>query len=90
MNMPEIAADNRAARRARQSNRKSKAARLGYRVSEWSEMTGTSRQTTWRAIRNGTLKRITYAGITLIPDSERVRLFQPNSKVKSPAKALSQ
>jgi hypothetical protein len=37
-------------------------------------MTGTSRQTTWRAIRNGTLKRITYAGITLIPDSERVRL----------------
>ena len=90
MNMPEVAADNRAASRARQSNRKSKAARLGYRISEWSEMTGTSRQTTWRAIRNGTLKRITYAGITLIPDSERVRLFQPNSKVKSPAKALSQ
>ena len=90
MNMPDVAADNRAASRARQSNRKSKAARLGYRISEWSEMTGTSRQTTWRAIRNGTLKRITYAGITLIPDSERVRLFQPNSKVKSPAKALSQ
>ena len=65
---------NRAARRARQSKRKSKATRLGYRISEWSEMTGTSRQTTWRAIRNGTLKRITYAGITLIPDSERVRL----------------
>jgi hypothetical protein len=74
MNMPEVAADNRAASRAQQSNRKSKAARLGYRISEWSEMTGTSRQTTWRAIRNGTLKRITYAGISLIPDSERVRL----------------
>jgi hypothetical protein len=63
-----------AAHRARQSNRKSKGSRLGYRISEWSDMTGTSRQTTWRAIRNGTLKTITYAGITLVPDSERVRL----------------
>lgn len=65
---------NRAARRARQSSRKTKGPRLGYKITEWSEMTGTSRQTTWRAIRNGTLKTITYAGITLIPDSERVRL----------------
>jgi hypothetical protein len=64
---------NRAVRRAHQST-KNKAARLGYRISEWSEMTGTSRQTTWRAIRNGTLKTVTYCGITLIPDSERVRL----------------
>ncbi|WP_256378722.1 hypothetical protein [Bradyrhizobium sp. URHD0069] len=37
-------------------------------------MTGTSRQTTWRAIRNGELKSIVYCGIRLIPDSERVRL----------------
>jgi hypothetical protein len=65
---------NRAVRRALQSTKKSKRARLGYRISEWSEMTGTSRQTTWRAIRNGTLKTVTYCGITLIPDSERVRL----------------
>jgi hypothetical protein len=62
---------NRAARRAARSSK-----RLGYRIGEWSEMTGTSRQTTWRAIRNGTLKTVTYCGITLIPDSERVRLFQ--------------
>lgn len=48
--------------------------RLGYRISEWSEMTGTSRQTTWRNIRSGALKTINYCGITLIPDSERVRL----------------
>ena len=66
--------DNRAARRARQSNRKSKGRRLGYKISEWSEMTGTSRQTTWRAIRNGALKVVDYNGITLIPDSECVRL----------------
>ena len=77
MKTPTLVEDNRAARRARQSNRKSKGSRLGYRISEWSEMTGTSRQTTWRAIRNGTLKTVTYAGITLVPDSERVRLFQP-------------
>jgi hypothetical protein len=68
---------NRAVRRALQSTKKSKVARLGYRISEWSEMTGTSRQTTWRAIRSGALKVIDYNGIPLIPDSERVRLFQP-------------
>jgi hypothetical protein len=48
--------------------------RLGYRISEWSQMTGTSRQTTWRAIRTGALKVVDYNGIPLIPDSERVRL----------------
>ena len=74
MNTPRGAADNRAARRARQSNRRSKGTRLGYRINEWSEMTGTSRQHTWRAIRNGALKTVNYAGVTLIPDSERVRL----------------
>jgi hypothetical protein len=54
---------------------KFRAPRLGYRVSEWSRLTGTSRQTTWRAIRKGTLKTVNYCGITLIPDTERVRLF---------------
>jgi hypothetical protein len=51
--------------------------RLGYRISEWSEMTGTSRITTWRAIKAGKLKTVNYCGITLIPDCERARLFQP-------------
>ncbi len=74
MTTPMLAESSRACRRARQSNRKSKRARLGYRISEWSEMTGTSRQTTWRAIRNGELKSVVYCGIRLIPDSERVRL----------------
>jgi hypothetical protein len=74
MKAPTLVGCNRAARRARQSNRKSKGARLGYRVSEWSALTGTSRQTTWRAIRNGKLRAIDYCGIKLIPDCERVRL----------------
>lgn len=65
---------NRTARRAQQSNKKSKGKRLGYRISEWSEMTSTSRVTTWRAIRSGFLRVIYYNGIPLIPDSERVRL----------------
>jgi N6-adenosine-specific RNA methylase IME4 len=51
--------------------------RFGYRISEWSEMTGTSRITTWRAIRDGKLKAVDYCGIKLIPDSERARLFEP-------------
>jgi hypothetical protein len=50
--------------------------RLGYRVSEWSEMTGTSRVTTWRNIKAGKLKTVDYCGIKLIPHSERARLFQ--------------
>jgi hypothetical protein len=62
---------NRAERRARKSK---KVRRLGYRIKEWSEMTGTSRVTTWRNIKNGTLKVIDYNGITLIPSSEAVRL----------------
>jgi hypothetical protein len=48
--------------------------RLGYRIGEWSRMTGTSRVTTWRAIRHGQLKVIDYLGIPLIPASEAVRL----------------
>jgi len=74
MKTPTLVGGNRAARRARQSNRKSKGPRLGYRISEWSEMTGTSRQTTWRAIRNGTLKTVDYNGIKLIPCREAIRL----------------
>ena len=66
-------AGHRAARRARSSS-KSERARLGYRISEWSEMTGTSRVTTWRAIRSGALRVVNYNGIPLIPRSEAVRL----------------
>ena len=50
--------------------------RLGYRISEWSRLTGTSRVTTWRNIKSGKLKAIDYCGIKMIPESERARLFQ--------------
>ena len=62
---------NRASRRARKSN---KISRIAYRITEWSDMTGTSRVTTWRAIKNRTLQVIDYNGIKLIPASEAVRL----------------
>ena len=63
---------HRSARQARSSRKKPR--RLGYRISEWSEMTGTSRVTTWRAIRNGALEVVDYCGIPLIPHREAVRL----------------
>ena len=56
------------------SERPPRTPRLGYRIAEWSEMTGTSRVTTWRAIRSRALKVVDYNGIPLIHDSERVRL----------------
>ena len=62
---------NRASRRARKSN---KISRIAYRITEWSDMTSTSRVTTWRAIKNRTLQVIDYNGIKLIPASEAVRL----------------
>ena len=32
--------------------------RFGYRIAEWSEMTGTSRVTTWRNVKRGHLKLV--------------------------------
>jgi hypothetical protein len=63
-----------AAERTGHHERHTGASRLGYRIAEWSEMTGTSRQTTWRAIRIGALKVVDYNGIKLIPRTEAVRL----------------
>jgi hypothetical protein len=72
MKTPILVEDNRAARRAQQSNMKSTGKRLGYRLREWAELTGTSRTHTWRSI--GALKVVDYNGVLLVPDSERVRL----------------
>jgi hypothetical protein len=69
--MVRVILTNRAARRAANS---SKVRRLGYRIGEWSEITGTSRVTTWRAIKSGTLKVVDYNGIKLVPRSEAIRL----------------
>ena len=67
--MVRVILTNRAARRAASPSN-----RLGYRIGEWSEVTGTSRVTTWRAIKNGTLKIVDVNGIKLIPRSEAIRL----------------
>jgi hypothetical protein len=32
--------------------------RFGYRIAEWSEMTATSRVTTWRNVKRGHLKLV--------------------------------
>jgi hypothetical protein len=40
--------------------------RLGWRVDEWSKRTGTSHPTTYRRVRDGTLKTIRYGGVLLI------------------------
>jgi hypothetical protein len=63
--------------RVRRSEKPGKPVRFGYRISEWSRLTGTSRVTTWRNIKSGRLKAIDYCGIKMIPDSERARLFLP-------------
>jgi hypothetical protein len=41
-------------------------ARIGFRVSEWSKKTGTSKATTYRRIADGTLETIDYGGLTLV------------------------
>lgn len=41
-------------------------ARVGWRVNEWAKQTGTSRETTYRRINDGSLKTMRYGGVTLI------------------------
>jgi hypothetical protein len=48
--------------------------RLGWRVPEWKQLTGTSNQTFWRQVKRGDLK-VVYVGHTpLVPRAEAVRL----------------
>jgi hypothetical protein len=51
-----------------------KLSRLGYRISEWSEMTGTSRVTTWRNVKRGHLKLVYVGSTPVVPRAEAVRL----------------
>jgi hypothetical protein len=41
-------------------------AKIGWRVAEWSELTGTSKPTTYRRIHDGSLRTRKYGGVTLI------------------------
>ena len=49
-------------------------ARLGWRIAEWTALTGTSRPTLWRQIKAGHIKAVHIGGITIIPRTEAVRL----------------
>ena len=49
--------------------------RLSYSISEWSDLLGVSRQTTWRAIKQGQIRTVDVAGRKRIPASERARLL---------------
>ena len=40
--------------------------KIGWRVDEWSALTGTSKPTTYRRIKDGTLVTRKYGGLTLI------------------------
>jgi transcriptional regulator of acetoin/glycerol metabolism len=48
--------------------------RLGWRVNEWVKLTGISRPTVWRQIRDGRLNVVDVGGITIVPRAEAVRL----------------
>jgi hypothetical protein len=47
--------------------------RLGWLISEWEALTGTSRTTIWRQVRDGDLRLIQIGQIKLVPRSEAVR-----------------
>ena len=48
--------------------------RFGYRIAEWSEMTATSRVTTWRNVKRGHLKLVYVGSTPMVPRSEAIRL----------------
>jgi hypothetical protein len=48
--------------------------RLGWRIKEWIELTGTSRPTVWRHAKTGKLRLVYMGGIPIVPRSEAIRL----------------
>jgi excisionase family DNA binding protein len=71
--------DNRAARRAKKSGRRSKAPAaderpMAWRIDDGARLLSLSRSTIYALARDGRLRLIRIAGRTLIPDSEVVRL----------------
>jgi hypothetical protein len=49
-------------------------ARLGWRIKEWTALTGTSRPTFWRQVKAGQIKVVYIGGIPIVPRSEAIRL----------------
>jgi hypothetical protein len=60
--------------------------RFGYRIAEWSEMTGTSRVTTWRNVKRGHLKLVYVGSTPMVPRSEAIRLW-PHQRITLETKA---
>jgi hypothetical protein len=48
--------------------------RLGWRIFEWTALTGVSRATVWRQLKSGQLKSIRVGSARIIPRSEAIRL----------------
>ncbi|MCK1708586.1 MULTISPECIES: hypothetical protein [unclassified Bradyrhizobium] len=63
-----------ATKHPRHSKQSDEPAWFGYRISEWSEMTGTSRVTTWRNVKRGDLKLVYVGPTPIVPRSEAIRL----------------
>jgi hypothetical protein len=47
---------------------------LGWRISEWCALTGTSKPTLWRHAKAGTIKLVYVGRVPIIPRSEAVPL----------------
>jgi hypothetical protein len=60
-------------RRGRQ-RRASLDQRLGWRINEWIELTGTSRPTVWRHAKTGKLRLVYIGDIPIVPRTEAIRL----------------
>jgi hypothetical protein len=52
-----------------------KSTKIGYRVKPFAEEVGLGVSTVWRMISQGKIKVVRVGGCTIIPDSERERLF---------------
>jgi len=60
--------------RRRRQRQASLDSRLGWRIDEWCQLTGTSRPTVWRQAKAGILKLVYVGNIPIVPRTEAIRL----------------
>jgi hypothetical protein len=48
--------------------------RLGWRLPEWMQLTGTSRPTLWRQVKRGDLRIVRIGKTPMVPRSEAIRI----------------
>jgi hypothetical protein len=61
-------------RKSNDNNGPNEPDRLGWRISEWMRLTGTSRPTLWRQVRRGDLELVYIGPTPMVPRSEAIRL----------------